>query len=187
MELTWIAVRATACLTWVAFTICMRYYFRRAREARPAKDWLIRAATVSTLCQLAALALARAPGLTLLIAGLACYVVGNVLYWWALAAHGKARPAFACLPANPTALTATGPYCLVRHPIYAAYLMCWLAGALATGQLWLLGTVAVMGILYSRAARKEEAEFLSSPLAEQYRAYQRRTGMFLPRLLPSAS
>jgi protein-S-isoprenylcysteine O-methyltransferase Ste14 len=187
MELAWIATRIVACLTWVTFGICMRWYFRRAREANRAKRWLIRAAGASTLAQLAALALVQPPILSLMLAGLACFAAGNVLYWWALAAHGKDRPAFAFLPAKPTALTAAGPYGLVRHPIYAAYLICWVAGALSTGQVWLLGTVAVMGVLYYRAARQEETGFLTSPLAEQYRAYQGRTGMFLPRILPSAS
>jgi protein-S-isoprenylcysteine O-methyltransferase Ste14 len=187
MELAWIATRIVACVTWVAFAICMRWYFRRSRETNRAKRLLTRAAGACTLAQLGAFAFVQPPSLVLLLAGLAFFAAGNLLYWWALAAHGKRRPAFACLPSTPTALTAAGPYGRVRHPIYAAYLACWIAGALATGQAWLLATVAIMGVLYYRAARQEEAGFLSSPLAVQYRAYQGRTGMFLPRVLPTAS
>jgi protein-S-isoprenylcysteine O-methyltransferase Ste14 len=187
MGVAWIAASVIAWATWGAFAVCMRRYFRRARESSPAKDWLVRAATVSTAAQLIVLAVAPPPGLALILLGIACFAVGNLLYWSALASHGQDRPAFACLPDTPKTLTAVGPYGLVRHPIYAAYLVCWLGGVLVTGQAWLLVTVAAMGLLYYRAASQEEAGFLASALADQYRAYQRRTGMFLPRLLPSAA
>ena len=51
----------------------------------------------------------------------------------------------------------------------------------ANNAWWLLGTVALMGVLYYRAARQEEESFLAGALAEQYRDYQTKTGMFLPR------
>jgi protein-S-isoprenylcysteine O-methyltransferase Ste14 len=183
---THLTVLAAGYLTWAAFTVCMRYYFRKRRQASTAKDWLVRCAFFCTALHLLALALVAPPNLPLAWAALACYAAANVFYWWALAAHGRERPAFVFVPVAPAAFTDRGPYRLVRHPIYTAYLLGWLAGTLATGLPWLLLTVAVMGLLYYRAARLEEKSFLASPFARQYRAYQRRTGMFLPRSLAPA-
>ena len=82
----------------------------------------------------------------------------------------------------PPRLKTTGPYRLVRHPIYSAYLLGWVSGALATGQWWLFICPALMAALYYLAARQEEHMILSGPLAGQYRVYCQRTGMFVPRV-----
>src|SRR3974377_2186180 len=97
--------------------------------------------------------------------GLACYGAANVVFWWALAAHGKAHPAFAFIPVTPFSFTRTGPYRLVRHPIYSAYLLAWLAAPIVTGRWWLLLTLAWMWLLYYRAACSEEVHFSTSPFA----------------------
>jgi protein-S-isoprenylcysteine O-methyltransferase Ste14 len=117
----------------------------------------------------------------------ACYALAHLLYWSALRAHGRDRPAFAFLPAAPAALKTAGPYRFVRHPIYAAYLLAWLAGVLVTGQAWLLAAPALMGAFYRRAALDEERSLLSGPLGAEYLAYRGRTGMFLPRLRDRAA
>ena len=39
-----------------------------------------------------------------------------------------------------------------------------------------------MAVLYYRAARDEERSLLAGPMAEQYREYSQRTGMFVPKL-----
>jgi protein-S-isoprenylcysteine O-methyltransferase Ste14 len=106
--------------------------------------------------------------------------VANALFWWALSAHGKAHPAFAFIRVEPTSLTTAGPYRLIRHPIYSAYLFTWCAGAIISNQVWLLATVACMGLFYVSAAWQEESTFLASSLAVPYQEYRRRTGMFLP-------
>jgi len=76
----------------------------------------------------------------------------------------------------------SGPYRFVRHPFYSAYLLFWLATALAdpglVGALLLLAPVAV----YFAAARHEEAKFARSDCAAGYQLYRPQAGMFLPRL-----
>jgi protein-S-isoprenylcysteine O-methyltransferase Ste14 len=179
-----IATLSVASLTWVAFGACMRYYFRRSRQRSPAKDWLVRCALACTAAQMAVLVWAGSPGLALAGAGLACYLAAHGLFWWALATHGHSRPDFAFVGTTPPRFTTAGPYRRLRHPIYSAYLLAWLAGAFAAGQPWLLLTVALMAVLYHRAASAEEAGFLAGPCAAEYQRYRRRTGMFLPRLVP---
>ncbi len=171
--------------TWAAFAVCMRYYFRRYRTANRAKDWLVRCGGVCSLAQMALVALCPLPAPPFIYGGVACLALANGLFWWALATHGRRRPNFAFVPAVPDSFTVRGPYRLMRHPIYTAYLVGWLGGSLTCGQVWLLGFVALMGVFYYRAARQEETLFLASPLGPQYRDYRGRTGMFLPKLLPA--
>jgi protein-S-isoprenylcysteine O-methyltransferase Ste14 len=178
---------SAAYFTWITFAVCMRYYFRRYRTANRAKDWLVRCGGVCSLAQMILLPLCDLPGPLLVYTGVAGFVLANGLFWWALATHGRRRPNFAFVPAVPESFTASGPYRLVRHPIYTAYLLGWLGGAVASGQVWLLALVAVMAVFYYRAASQEEQLFLASPLGPQYREYRQRTGMFLPKLLPSFS
>jgi protein-S-isoprenylcysteine O-methyltransferase Ste14 len=177
------AAVGVAYVTWISFAVCMRYYFRRSRKTNTAKTWLVACGGLCSLAQMAVLAVCRLPTPVLVWAGVAGFVAANALFWWALATHGKERPSFAFLPVIPPAFLETGPYRLVRHPIYAAYLLTWLAGTVASGQPWLLLTVVCMACFYYQAGRQEERLFLASPHGPQYRRYRRRTGMFAPKLL----
>jgi protein-S-isoprenylcysteine O-methyltransferase Ste14 len=167
--------------TWVGFAVPMKTYFRHADRLNAAKTGLIVAAFVCTAVQIAVLASARPAGPAWFWLGAAGYALANGLFWWALSAHGQSHPAFAFTRVPPTALTTGGPYRVVRHPIYSAYLLAWCAGAAASAQPWLLVGVVCMGLVYLAAARQEEKAFSSSSLASGYADYQ-RTGMFLPRL-----
>jgi protein-S-isoprenylcysteine O-methyltransferase Ste14 len=83
---------------------------------------------------------------------------------------------------GPTFLHLEGPYKYARHPFYTSYLLVYL-GIVMSLSVWPLQLLCVFLIIYYVfAARQEEACFLKGPLAEQYLAYQSRTGMFLPRL-----
>jgi protein-S-isoprenylcysteine O-methyltransferase Ste14 len=70
----------------------------------------------------------------------------------------------------------------MRHPFYVSYVLGWIGGALGGGRSWAWLPVAGMGSLYVAAARREERQFRRGRLGQEYREYQRRTGMFLPRL-----
>jgi protein-S-isoprenylcysteine O-methyltransferase Ste14 len=181
MDWTHTGARLLCYATWLAFGVCMVLYFRGARRRTAAKMGLTALAAACTGGQIAVLALADAPDLWLSWGGIVGFVAANVLYWAALATHGSDRPAFAFLPMAPQRLKTTGPYRLVRHPIYSAYLLAWVSGALVAGQWWLLACPLLMAAVYYRAARQEEEILLTGPLAAQYRVYQMRTGMFVPR------
>jgi protein-S-isoprenylcysteine O-methyltransferase Ste14 len=168
--------------TWLGFGSTIKWYFRRARERTPAKTALLVCGYAGLAIQLAILCLVGTPGTVWFWVGIASYAVANLLFWWALSAHGKAHPAFAFIQVAPSTLTTAGPYRLVRHPIYSAYLLAWLAGAIITAQPWLLVTFGCMALFYTSAAWQEERNFLASELASPYREYRRRTGMFVPRI-----
>jgi protein-S-isoprenylcysteine O-methyltransferase Ste14 len=181
MNLTRVLLLSAAGSTWTVFAVCMGY-FRHARKTNSAKTWLTCSAFLCTLVEGVALVQSAASGPLLAWGGIACFAAAQGLFWWSLATHGRRRPAFAFVPVAPAHFVQAGPYRLVRHPIYTAYLLAWFAGAVAAGQPWLLLTVALMGGIYYRAARQEERSFLAGPFASQYREYQGRTGMFIPRL-----
>ena len=48
----------------------------------------------------------------------------------------------------------------------------WLAGVAATGEWWLLATLAIMAGIYVRAAVAEGRKFPNNPLAGAYDAYR---------------
>lgn len=177
-----IVALAVASATQVAFGLGSKW-FRNAKQQTPAKLFLSVTALVVTAVQLLVIALSPSPGLVLLAIGTVLYLLAAAGYWWARLSHGKDRPNFAYIPTTPTFLTQSGPYRLVRHPIYTAYLLAWLAGPVICGQPWLLLSTLVMAAIYFHAARQEEKWFAGSQLAEDYGRYRGRTGMFIPNPL----
>ncbi len=181
MTTTQIASILVATGTWAGFGSTLRTYFRHARQRTRAKTVLTVSAFACSAAEIALLAMSKPAGAVWFWLGASGFALANIVFWWALAAHGKSHPAFAFIRVAPTSLTTAGPYRLIRHPIYSAYLLTWIAGAVLAAQPLLLLAVAYMGVLYTIAARREETSFLTSPLASQYLMYQQRTGMFIPR------
>jgi protein-S-isoprenylcysteine O-methyltransferase Ste14 len=82
-----------------------------------------------------------------------------------------------------TGLVTTGPYRLVRHPIYLGFAL------LATGQAlafssWPALMIVVFGIVPTFAWRaRAEEKLLSRAFGERYAVYRQRTKMIIPHLL----
>ena len=81
---------------------------------------------------------------------------------------------------NPELIT-TGPYAVVRHPIYSGMLLAMLGSAIGQSAFWLLPLI-VYGPYFILSARREE-KLLSEQFPERYRAYMKRTRMLLPFVL----
>ena len=110
----------------------------------------------------------------------ALFGVALILYAWALWTHRGRWPTRVYCDDVPAHLVVTGPYRLVRHPCYGAYVLLY-TGALVAGRSpWLVVVLLANAALYWHAARREERKFASSALAADYEAYRRRTGMLLP-------
>lgn len=78
-------------------------------------------------------------------------------------------------------LITSGPYRLIRHPIYSGLLLAVLGTALATNLIG-LGIVAILGAYFRYCASVEERNLtLSFPAA--YPAYRARTKMLIPFVL----
>jgi len=74
----------------------------------------------------------------------------------------------------------TGPYRLVRHPIYSGLIFAALATAIQKATLAALFGVSVITLAFGIKARREE-RFLRSEIGENaYDAYARKTAMLVP-------
>jgi protein-S-isoprenylcysteine O-methyltransferase Ste14 len=78
-----------------------------------------------------------------------------------------------------------GPYAYVRHPFYTSYLLSYGAVALALRSVLQVSIFLIMIMFFWIAARREERKFANSSFAAEYAAYRRRTGRFIPRLIPA--
>lgn len=114
----------------------------------------------------------------------ACLLMGTVLIvaGGAVSLGGTVRLGRALtplpFPKEGAALVQTGPYALVRHPIYSGVMALALGWALCV-QGWLtLGYVAVLFVFLDMKSRREE-RWLAGKFPE-YAAYQRR----VPKLIP---
>jgi len=102
------------------------------------------------------------------------------LFWWAIRTNSSARLSAAFSADVPAHLVEDGPYRFIRHPFYCSYVMTWSAGTIATARWWLLPTVAVMIVIYWKAATMEEEKFSRSSLAAEYQSYRQRTALLVP-------
>jgi len=78
-------------------------------------------------------------------------------------------------------LIRSGPYTLVRHPIYTGLLLALAGTALTIGELRALFAVALAAVHFVQKAKREE-NFMSQEFGEEYTRYRSETGMLLPRL-----
>ena len=86
----------------------------------------------------------------------------------------------------PRELVTWGPYRHVRHPFYAAFVLC-LAGALVTLPHPVLGAIIVYAIVaLDLTARREESRLLSSDFGHDYQRYMQATGRLVPMIGRSA-
>lgn len=94
-------------------------------------------------------------------------------------------PAWSFVPRadQDTGLVTTGPYCLVRHPIYFGLLLFAMGEALAFGS-WLAVMMVLVGIAptFVWRARAEE-KLLARTFGDRYTAYRQRTKMIIPHVL----
>ena len=83
---------------------------------------------------------------------------------------------------HSTGLVTTGPYRLVRHPIYLGLILLALGQALAFSS-WFAGLIVLVGIVPTFAWRAgAEETLLSRTFGEHYVLYRRQTKMIIPYL-----
>lgn len=116
------------------------------------------------------------------IAGLLAFAVSAAVFASCLWTT-RVRPfglAFAGIQSQE--IVSNGPYSVVRHPIYCAYLMGWLASVVATNSYLAIVVTVLMGAFYARAATDEESVILRSRNGPAYEAYMNRVGQFIPKI-----
>jgi protein-S-isoprenylcysteine O-methyltransferase Ste14 len=109
--------------------------------------------------------------------GLVLFSVGLAFAIWARVHIGRNWGGPMTKKDDPELVT-SGPYRLVRHPIYSGILVAGVGTAVALGWQWLIA-VALAGLYFGYAGAAEE-RFLAEQFPDTYPAYRRSTKMFLP-------
>jgi protein-S-isoprenylcysteine O-methyltransferase Ste14 len=113
-----------------------------------------------------------ATGLTVVLAGLA-------LRFWCVSHIGTISRTRA---GRLGPLMTSGPYALVRNPLYVGNFLIWTGFALASGLLWMLPVAwATFALQYTAISRFEEAALLER-FGEAYLAYVEDVPRWSPRL-----
>ena len=117
-----------------------------------------------------------APAIGWLLAGLV--ICGFLFAWWARIHLGQLWSSSVTRKEHHHVVD-TGPYAIVRHPIYTGLLLAIIATVLLRGTIITLtgSTLIAVGIYIK--ARVEEA-FLRQQLGEPYHAYARQVRMLVP-------
>jgi protein-S-isoprenylcysteine O-methyltransferase Ste14 len=117
------------------------------------------------------------------LAAIAILVCSLSLYEWAR--HGISGRSFYIAWSGdvPEALCDRGPYVYIRHPIYASYILAFLAELAAIPTPITLAVFLFNAGLFTHAALSDERTLASGAFAAEYALYKKRTGMFLPRLV----
>jgi len=111
-------------------------------------------------------------GEALAVAGFACI---------AIAALGRLWTSLFIAGFKDTELVRRGPYAALRHPLYALSLLAMLGVGLVSRSLVLTCvTVAVFGVLYATAVRREDA-WLKRAHGADFERYRRDVRALLPR------
>jgi protein-S-isoprenylcysteine O-methyltransferase Ste14 len=111
--------------------------------------------------------------------GLLLFAVGLTFAVWARLHIGR-NWGMPMTEKNDPELVTSGPYRLVRHPIYLGILVAGLGTAVAVSWMWLIA-VALAGFYFGYSATIEE-RFLARSFPNTYPAYKGSTKMLLPFL-----
>jgi protein-S-isoprenylcysteine O-methyltransferase Ste14 len=109
--------------------------------------------------------------------GLVLFVLGLGLAVWARVHLGRNWGTPMAQKDEPELVT-SGPYRVVRHPIYSGILVAGVGTAVALGWLW-LAAVGLAGIYFIYSATVEEG-YLAEQFPDSYPPYKRSTKMLVP-------
>ncbi len=112
--------------------------------------------------------------------GLAGFVLGLALAVWARIYLGRNWGTPMSQKEDPELVT-SGPYRMIRHPIYSGIILAMIGTTIAVSLYWLVA-VAILGAYFLYSAVAEE-RFMASQFPDSYPQYKRSTKMLIPFLL----
>jgi protein-S-isoprenylcysteine O-methyltransferase Ste14 len=117
-----------------------------------------------------------APAIGWLLAGLV--ICGFIFTWWARIHLGQLWSSSVTRKEHHHVVD-TGPYAIVRHPIYSGLLLAIIATVVMRGTIiTITGGAMIAASVYVKA--RVEEDFLRQQLGEPYDAYARRVPMLVP-------
>lgn len=121
----------------------------------------------------------RSPSVWRLIPGSLFLAAASAFSWTGTRALGKQWRIDAGLNADHE-LVRSGPYRLVRHPIYASMLFVLLGTGFVITPWWLLAAAAIVFIAGNEIRVRVEEGLLVSNFGEEFRAYRKAVPAYLP-------
>lgn len=119
------------------------------------------------------------------IAGIAITALGTYLFWRSHHDLGLNWSARLQIRAGHELIT-RGIYRRIRHPMYAAMLVCGLGQPLLL-QNWIAGpTLLVVGLVFVALRIPREEALLITQFGDQYRSYMASTGRIVPKLFSTS-
>lgn len=112
------------------------------------------------------------------VAGAALTCVGVAIAIWARTILGGNWSGVVTVKQDHT-LVRSGPYTVVRHPIYSGLTLAILGTALAIGEWRALAAVGVVFVMFLVKSRTEE-RFMTEEFGRQYEDYRRETSALIP-------
>ncbi len=170
-------------VSWIAFWL---YWLAASAGVKTGQTRWGRFAGVRLLVVVAALAVARLSGLRglglvhepwLAGLGLAVFVLGLGLAVWARVYLGRNWGMPMTRKDDPELVT-TGPYRLIRHPIYTGIITAMVGTTLAVGGYWLVAAVVLGGYFVYSAVQEER--YLAERFGDSFPAYRRSSKMLIP-------
>lgn len=104
---------------------------------------------------------------------------GISLFMWCIISAKDLN--FATAGSNDLIIT-SGPFNIVRHPLYVSYLLIWTSNTLLFNSptLWIRLTFMLAFYLFS--AKREEELLINGKCSREYELYKSKVGMFFPRV-----
>ena len=176
-------VRLVFAVGWAAFWLSwlVAAFFRKKGRIQWSRQLRIRVVLIGVAVLLARLgAFRRHPANTdpwLAAVGLALFGLGLAVAIWARLHIGRNWGTPMTQKAEPELVT-SGPYRLVRHPIYSGIIVAGIGTAAALSWLWLLA-FALAGIYFIYSATVEE-RYLTEQFPNSCPPYKRSTKMLVP-------
>lgn len=171
---------------WGAFWLYWLVAAFGMRRARPtwSRELRIRAVIVAAAIVLSRFGVFRGHGVRsdpwLAGIGLVLFAAGLAFAIWARVHIGRNWGTPMMQRAEPE-LVVTGPYRLVRHPIYSGILVAGLGTVVALSWWW-LSVVALAAVYFLYSARVEE-RYMTEQFPDVYPSYRRSTKMLIPFML----
>lgn len=116
---------------------------------------------------------------SLAIIGAIFYIAGLTLFFWSIVTAKQLDFAFSD---NVGKIVTSGPFALIRHPLYLSYIFVWFSSTLLFNSITLWITLIYLVAFYIRSAKSEEKAILASDYSKEYLDYSQNVGMFIPRI-----
>jgi protein-S-isoprenylcysteine O-methyltransferase Ste14 len=116
--------------------------------------------------------------LTTAIIGLGIQLAGMLFYFWSRSYLGRLWSGQITIM-HGHQLVVTGPYRLLRHPLYTGFITMFVGTAIVSGQYHALLGIALCLIAYARKIRMEEAA-LRAEFGEAFDAYRQERWALIP-------